>query len=117
MSPQFYYILHLASLFVLAGFTFYAFAAPPETRKKVMMITGIASLLAFVAGFGLITKMGHKFSEPWIIIKLVCWFGLSGLAGIGYRKRGATGMLAILAIALIVLALVMVYVMRFKTAA
>lgn len=115
MSPQFYYILHLASLFVLAGFTFYAFAAPPETKKKVSIITGIASVLAFIAGFGLISKMGHKFSEPWIIVKLVCWLGLSGLAGMGYRKRNATGALAIIAIALIVLALTMVYVMRFKT--
>ncbi|HEY1111518.1 MAG TPA: hypothetical protein VGE76_22880 [Opitutaceae bacterium] len=115
MSPQFYYILHLASLFVLAGYTFYAFAAPPETKKKVSIITGIASLLAFVAGFGLISKLGHKFSDPWIIVKLVCWFGLSGLAGLGYRKRGAAGVLAVIAIALIVIALTMVYVMRFKT--
>jgi hypothetical protein len=114
MSPIFYYILHLISLFVLAGYTFYAFGAPPETRKRTMMITGIASLLAFIAGFGLQAKLGHKITEPWLLIKMVCWLGLSALAGFGYRKRGAAGMLAIVASALILVALVMVYSFRHK---
>ena len=114
MSPIFYYILHLVSLFVLAGYTFYAFAAPPETRKRVMMITGIASILALVAGFGLQAKLGHKLTEGWLIVKMVCWFFLSGLAGIGYRRRGATGALAVIAVALILTALVMVYYVRLK---
>ncbi len=114
MSPTFYYILHLSALFLLAGYTFYAFGAPPETRKRVMMITGIASLVALVAGFGLQAKLGHKLSEPWLIVKMVCWLGLSALAGFGYRKRGASGLLAVLAIAFIVVALVMVYSFRMK---
>ena len=32
MNPVIYSILHLTGLFVLAGYTFYAFAAPAETR-------------------------------------------------------------------------------------
>ena len=114
MSPTIYYVIHLGALFLLAGYTFYAFGAPPETRKRVMMITGIASLLALIAGFGLQAKLGHKLSEPWLIVKIVCWFGLSGLAGVGYRKRGAAGALAVIAMALIVTALVMVYIVRMK---
>ena len=114
MSPSIYYVLHIGALFLLAGYTFYAFGAPPETRKRVMMITGIASLLALIAGFGLVSKLGHRFSEPWLIVKIVCWFGLSGLAGVGYRKRGAAGALALIATALIVTALVMVYIVRMK---
>ena len=114
MSPTIYYVLHIGALFLLAGYTFYAFGAPPETRKRVMMITGIASLLALIAGFGLQAKLGHKLSEPWLIVKIVCWFGLSGLAGVGYRKRGAAGALAVIAMALIVTALVMVYIVRMK---
>ena len=35
MSPIVYYILHVGSLFVLAGYTFYAFGAAPETKKRV----------------------------------------------------------------------------------
>jgi hypothetical protein len=114
MSPTVYYILHLAALFLLAGYTFYAFGAPPETRKRVMMITGIASVITFIAGFGLQAKLGHKLTEPWLIVKMVCWLGLSALAGFGYRKRGASGLLAVLAIAFIVVALVMVYSFRMK---
>ena len=112
MSPTFYYILHLAALFVLAGYTFYAFGAPAETRKRVMMITGIASVLALVAGFGLQAKLGYKFTEGWLIVKIVCWLGLSALAGFGYRRRDAAGTLALVASALIVVALVMVYYVR-----
>ena len=114
MSPTIYYILHVGALFLLAGYTFYAFGAAPETRKRVMMITGIASLLALIAGFGLQAKLGYKISEPWLMVKMVCWLGLSALAGFGYRKRGATGGLAVAAAALILVALVMVYYVRVK---
>ncbi len=111
MSPTFYYILHLLSLFVLTGYTFYAFAAPPETRKRVMMITGIASLLAAVAGFGLQAKLVHAF-PAWLIVKIVCWLGLSAVAGMAYRKRDQAGMLMAVAIVLVLVALVMVYYVR-----
>ena len=57
LSPAFYYILHVVSILVLTGYTFYAFAAAPETRKKVMIITGVASLLVLVGGFGLQAKL------------------------------------------------------------
>lgn len=114
MSPTFYYILHLASLFVLAGYTFYAFGAAPETKKRVMIITGIASLLALVAGFGLQAKLGYKLTAGWLIVKIVCWLGLSALAGIGYRRRGAAGLLGVIAAALIVTALTMVYYVRLR---
>src|SRR6187399_428996 len=113
MRPTFYYILHLISLFVLAGYTFYAFGAPPETRKRVMMITGIAAVLAFVAGFGLQAKLGYKLTSGWLIVKMLCWFGLSGLAGFGYRKRGAAGTLAAIAVVLILTAVIMVYTKPF----
>lgn len=112
MSPTFYHILHLLSLFVLAGYTFYAFAAAPETRKRVMMISGIASLLALVGGFGLQAKLAIGW-PGWIIVKLVCWLGLSALAGFGYRRRGAAGTLAVVALALVLVAIVMVYTRPF----
>jgi hypothetical protein len=112
MSPIFYYILHVSSVLVLTAYTFYAFAAPLESRKRVMMITGIASLLALVGGFGLQAKLGYGF-PGWLIVKLVCWLGLSALAGFGYRRRGAAGTLALVAIALAVIAVVMVYTKPF----
>ena len=109
MSPTVYYILHVFSVLVLTGFTFYAFAAPAETRKKVMMITGIASLLALVGGFGLLTKLYNNQFAPWVIVKIVCWLGLSGLAGMGYRKRDKASVFITVALALVFVALYAVY--------
>ena len=57
MSPTFYHVLHVVSVLVLTGYTFYAFAAPAESRKKVMIITGISSLLVLIGGFGLQAKL------------------------------------------------------------
>lgn len=108
MSPVFYHILHVFSVLVLTGYTFYAFSAPPETRKRVMMITGIASLLVLVGGFGLQAKLAVGW-PGWLIIKIVCWLGLSALVGIGYRRRDAAGTLAVIALALTFVAVVLVY--------
>lgn len=114
MNPAVYYIIHVFSLLVLTGYTFYAFAAPAETRKKVMIITGIASILALVGGFGLLAKLHNNQFAPWVIVKIVCWFLLSGLAGMGYRRRNLVGMLIPVALALIFVALFAVYHLRFR---
>jgi hypothetical protein len=112
MSISFYHILHVFSLLVLAGFTFYAFAAPAEARKKVLMVTGIASLLMFISGFGLITKIlgtGQGVWPLWIWIKLVAWLGVSALAGIAFRRRSAAPVLMAVLIALLFVAVYAVY--------
>jgi len=112
MSPIFYYLLHVSSALVLFGFTFYAFAAPAETRKKVMIITGIASLFVLIGGFGLQAKLSVGW-PGWFVVKLICWLGLSALAGIGYRRRGAAGMLSAVAVILGLVAVFMVYLKPF----
>jgi hypothetical protein len=112
MSLSFYHILHVFSLLVLTGYTFYAFAAPAEARKKVLIITGIASLLMFVSGLGLTTKLlgvGQGVWPVWVWIKLVAWLGLSALAGIGFRRRAAAPVLMAVALALVFVALYAVY--------
>lgn len=108
MSPTTYHIIHISSLLVLFGYTFFAFAAPAESKKRVMMITGIASLLVLIGGFGLLAKLKLGF-PGWIIVKLVCWLGLSALAGVGYRKRDKAGLFMLIAVVLAVVAVVMVY--------
>ncbi len=116
MNPAYYQVLHVLSLFILSAHTFMAFANPaPENKKRTMMITGIASLLVLVSGFGLLAKLHNNQFETWVIVKLVCWLGLSALAGIVYRRPELRGALARLALALVGLALVMVYVVRFHT--
>ncbi len=112
MSPLFYNILHVLSVLVLTGFTFYAFAAPAETRKRVLMITGIASLVALVAAFGLQAKL--QIGWPgWLFVKIACWLVLSALAGIGYRKRESVQALIYIALAAVVVAVLMVYLKPF----
>ena len=78
-----------------------------------MMITGIASVLALVSGFGLMAKLHPtEYGAVWFIVKLFCWLGLSALAGIVYRRPHHRGTLAATALGLILVALFMVYVVR-----
>jgi uncharacterized membrane protein SirB2 len=110
----YYHILHLLSLIVLTAHTFMAFANPaPENRKRTMIITGIAALLMFVSGFGMLSVLKIPVSTGWVLVKLVCWFGLSGLAGMAYRKVHLRGALSVVALTLIVVALFMVYLRPF----
>ena len=60
MSLNTYLVLHLSSIFVLLGYTFYAFAAPAETRKRVLMITGVATVLILVTGVGMLHRLHHN---------------------------------------------------------
>jgi hypothetical protein len=112
MSPLFYSIIHVVSVLILTGFTFYAFAAPAETRKRVMMITGIASLLVLIGGFGLQAKLQVGW-PGWLIAKILLWLGLSALAGIGYRRRAAAGALSLVASVIVLVAVVLVYTKPF----
>ena len=109
MSPNFYHFLHVAGLLMLIGGTFYAFAAPAETRKRVLVLTGVASLLMLASGFGLLAKIYAGHFYLWVVVKLVCWLGLSALAGIAYRRREHAGLLMAIAAALALTALAMVY--------
>lgn len=109
MPPTFYSFLHVSSVLLLAGTTFYAVAAPQASKKRVMIASGILSLLALVGGFGLLSKVYSNQFYLWVIVKLVAWLALSGLAGLAFRKRDKAGLWLLLASALLVLAVAMVY--------
>ena len=114
MNPNYYSLIHVFALFILSAHTFMTFANPaPENRKRTMMITGIASLLVLISGFGLLAKLHNNQFSGWVIVKIVCWLGLSALAGIAYRRPHLRGTLAVVALALTLTALVMVYIVRF----
>ena len=106
------HILHVGSIVVLLAYTFYGFAAGFETKKSVMMITGIATLLALLTGIRMWQGM-YSWHGGWVIVKLVCWLALSALAGIGYKKREQKGLFMTILLAIAVVALVMVYVKPF----
>ena len=110
MPPSFYHVIHVFSLTALVGYSFYAFAAPaPETKKRVMMVTGIAALAMIIAGAGLMAKMGYSWASGWVWVKLACLIGLTALPGMAYRRRERAGTYIIVALFLILIAVVMVY--------
>jgi hypothetical protein len=111
MSITFYHIMHLAALLALVAGTFYGFAGAPQTRGKVLAVTGIAALLMLISGVGMIHKSSgaHSFGQPWVWVKLVAWLGVAGLAGMGYRQRGKAGLFMAVIAGLLFAAIYAVY--------
>lgn len=105
-------VVHLSSIIVLLGYTFYAFAAPAETRKRVLMITGIATLVVLFTGGAMLGKARLGF-PGWAVVKLVCLIGLGCMAGVAYRKRAQADFFMLLALVLAITAVAMVYVRPF----
>lgn len=113
MSYSFYSFLHIVAVVVVAmslaitSFQVFNGANKGDIKcKKGLSIThGVALLVAFVAGFGLITKGGFSFSgSTWIYIKMVCWVLLGVYPVLLYkqvvpRKMAMYGLIVILAVA------------------
>jgi hypothetical protein len=115
MNPQelnTLHIVHVLSVLGLTGATFYAFAGAPESRKRVLMWSGIASLLVLLTGVRM-WQAEYSFHGGWVWVKIVCWLGLSAISGIAYRRRSAAGLLMLITLALLATALAMVYVRPF----
>jgi hypothetical protein len=112
MSITTYHILHLSSIIVLLGYTFYAFAAPAETRKRVLMITGIAALLVLASGVAMLMNL-HLGFPGWAKAKFACWLGLALIGGFAYRRRAMADLLMMIAFILAITAVAMVYVRPF----
>ena len=112
MSIIYVKILHLAGVFTLLGYTFYACAAGLETKRRVLMVTGIASLLVVLTG-GAMLGAEHLGFPGWAIVKLVCWLGISAFGGLAYRKRVHAPVFMLLTLILAIIALLMVYVRPF----
>ena len=110
----YYQLLHIFSLLVLTAHTFMAFGNPdPANRKRTLMVTGIAALLMYVSGFGMLTIQKIPFATGWVLVKFVCWLGLASLGGIVYRKAHLRGALSLAALLLLLVAVVMVYLRPF----
>jgi len=98
---------------MLVGFTFFAFAADPLKRKSTLMWAGIASLLVFLTGFRM-WQGGFAFAVAgWIFVKMACWLIISALAGIGFRRREATGLLMVITLIAGATAVAMAYAKPF----
>jgi hypothetical protein len=109
MKLHIYQVLHVASVVLMTAFLFQAFANPdPKKKKKSAMIIGSLALLSLIGGFGLVSVL-HVGFPWWVIVKLVCWFGLVAISGLGYRKPERIPLLTGVAISLILIAITTVY--------
>lgn len=104
-----YSLIHVLSILLLTGSVFYIVANPqPHKKRKMMILTGVLSLIAFIAAFGLMAKLyNNDFSQGWVIVKLVAWLLLTGLAGMAYRISKSAAILG--TVVLVTLAVYMVY--------
>jgi len=115
MNPAEYnvlHILHVLSVFLMGATVFYATVAAPETRKKALMWSGIASLVAILTGLRMWQAIYH-FSGGWAVVKILCWLGLSAFVGLAYKRRAQARLWIGLTILLFAIALVMVYTRSF----
>ena len=119
MNPNIYQVLHVVGILMLflgyGALLARSMAAPDNVsvRKFGSITSGVGLLLILVAGFGLISKLGHSFVAPWLIVKMVIWLALGGLIVLINRKPQLAVMLWWLLIALGAVAASMVYIVRF----
>jgi len=118
MPAHIYSVLHIIGiLMVFLGYGALlarSMAAPDNTsvRKLGSITSGIGLLLIFIAGFGMISKIGYSFTEPWILVKFIIWLTLGGLIALINRKPALASVLWCSLIGLGALAAVMVYIVR-----
>ena len=104
MSIPFYQVIHLFSAIMLAGIAFAALANPlPERRRPILILSGVAALLALVSGFGLL-GIGRFGFPGWVVIKLAVWLALAAIAGVAFRRPQQARPLAIVVTVAVLLA-------------
>ncbi len=83
-------------------------------RKLGSMTSGIGLLLILIAGFGMISKLDHSFTAPWLIVKMVIWLALGAVIVLINRKPALAKPLWFSILGLGIVASVMVYYVRFQ---
>lgn len=84
MSYESYKVLHFAAIFVFLSSASVLLMARPA-GKLWKIVTGIASLVILVAGFGLLHKGGYGF-PVWVQIKLMIWLLITGMGHIVAKR-------------------------------
>ena len=86
-----------------------------QTVRKLGSITsGIGLFLVLLAGFGMIAKLDHSYSAPWLIVKIVIWVVLGGIISLINRKPSLAKPLWWIILGLGILAATMVYYVRLQ---
>lgn len=107
MSYHFYLVLHLLAVFMiiasLSGIAVHLIGGGSrdnfKARKLMGAVHGIGLLIAIVAGFGLLARLGvaHGGLPGWVIAKLVIWLILGAFPMVLYRmpKQALVGWILI----------------------
>lgn len=106
------HVLHVSAAIGLVCSVFSAAAGSPGNRRRILMGSGIASLVVLLTGIRLWQSLYH-FSGGWAVVKLLCWLALSAFAGLAYKRRERPGRWTGLALILAFVAVVMVYARPF----
>ena len=120
MPAYIYQILHVTGIIML--FMGYgallarslAHSDSTSVRKLGSLTSGIGLLLILIAGFGMISKLGHSFTAPWLIVKIVIWLVLGGVIVLINRKPELAKTLWWSILGLGIVAVIMVYYVRFQ---
>ena len=108
MSYEFYKVLHVLFIVLFVGAIaaqFFSDKAPKSTK----IISGISSFLIFVAGMGLLARIGIGHGEGWplwVKVKLGLWILISALGPIlakrlkSNRQFGYYGIIVLIFIAI-----------------
>lgn len=119
MNANIYQVLHVVGILMLflgyGALLARSMAAPDNApvRKLGSITSGIGLLLILIAGFAMISKLGHSFAAPWLIAKMVIWLILGGLIVLINRKPQLAVTLWWLLIVLGAIAASLVYIIRF----
>ena len=91
MSYETYKLIHLfaiISLFLSIGaLLVYSGNNNKKLKKKIMILHGLAGLILFVSGFGLIARLKMHSFPMWVNLKLGIWIILSVLVPILVSKK------------------------------
>ena len=116
MSPaefNFLHIFHISSVLLLIGATFYAFGAPPQTKTRVAILSGVAALLVLLSGFRMWQTQFGMAPVGWVVVKFVCWLAIASFSSLAYRQRDRAWLWITLTIVLAVVAVTMAYLKPF----
>ncbi len=83
-------------------------------RKLGSITSGIGLLLILIAGFGMISKLNHSFTAPWLIVKMVIWVALGGIIVLINRQPALARLLWWSLLGLGIIAAAMVYYVRLQ---
>ena len=112
MPPVVYYVIHIISLFVLAGLAYGMVHSKQPKPYKIGY--GIASFFVLLGGFGLMAKIGYGFADnPWLTIKLLIWIGLAVVIPALVKRKKLSMNITVLMSVLLGLAVLMVYIRPF----